>query len=146
MKEKSFCLAFVIIALTSSCFSCSAQSEAQKNVNETFNQTNQDIVQAQPSPADKSPVKNKIDTSEWKIYADKKNGFSFRYPPNLILQKKGTKVRLYHFINFKYQDPCDGRDNPPMQKKLVDFDLTLKVVNKSFQSYKWEEYDRDAEV
>ncbi|MGI9035602.1 MAG: hypothetical protein ACR2GD_06140, partial [Pyrinomonadaceae bacterium] len=72
---------------------------------------------------------------EWKIYADKKNGFSFRYPPNLILQKKGGKVRLYHFTKYRYQDPCDMRsENPPFLDKLIDFDVTFEIVKKDFAS------------
>lgn len=33
-----------------------------------------------------------------------------------------------------------------MQKRLIDFDVTFKVSKKDFQSYKWEEQNRDAEI
>ncbi len=45
-----------------------------------------------------------IDISGWKIYKDAKNGFSFRYPPNLTVQRKGSTVRLYHFIKYANQE------------------------------------------
>lgn len=137
MNKKLYLLA-TILSMTILCFSCSAQTEVPKTVN-------QDKTIQTDSSKNVSSVKNEIDTSNWKIYKDTKNGYSFRYPPNLTIQKKKNEVRLFHTVNFKHQDPCDGRDEPPMQEKLVDFDLTFKTVKKSFQNRKWEESDQNAE-
>lgn len=140
MNSKKLSLIFTVTALTISCFSCSTQTEAQRNTNQ-----NSDNIQPQANGND-SDIKNKIDISNWKTYKDTKNGFSFQYPSNLTLQKRKGEVRLFHTVDFEHQDPCDGRDNPPIQKKLVDFDLRIKIVNQSFQNRKWEESDQDAEV
>lgn len=129
MKVQNHILATVICGLIILCLSCTTQTEAQKNVNQSSNQ-NVNTAEAQTSNND-SAVKNEVDTSKWRTYKDTKNGYSFRYPPNLILQKKGGKVRLYHFINFKHQDPCDMRNGPPFLNKLIDFDVTFEVVNKN---------------
>jgi len=144
MKVRNHILATVITGLIVLCLSCTTQTEAQKNLNQSSNQT-VNAAEAQTSKND-SAVKNEVDTSKWKTYKDTKNGFSFRYPPNLILQKKSDKVRLYHSFKFPHQDPCDKRDNTPVLKNLTDFDITLKVVNKNFQTYKWAEYDRESEI
>ena len=123
------------------CFSCTTHTEAQKNSNQP---TNINTNPVEVSDDFKEPPVE-IDTSKWKTYKDQKNRYSFRYPSNLILQKKKNGVRLYHYINFKHQDPCDGRDGPPFKKDLIDFDILFKVVNKSFNSYKWEQYDKEAD-
>lgn len=124
-KRKGYAFIFVIVILTALCFSCSAQTEAQKN-------TKQNIKSPQTSNKN-SAAENEIDISEWKTYKDSKNGFSFRYPANLIVQRKGGKVRLYHFIKYRYQDPCDmSSENSPFLNKLIDFDVTFEVINKDF--------------
>lgn len=140
MNGKKLSLVFTIIAAAVSCFSCSVKTEAQKNTNQ-----NSGTAQTQTN-GNNSEVKNAIDTSNWKTYKNAGDGFSFKYPAALIVQKKAREVRLYHTVDFTHRDPCDGRDEPPMQKKLVDFDLRIKIENKSFQSRKWEEEDRDAEI
>ena len=124
------------------CFSCTTQTEAQKNSRQPTN-VNTNPVEVINEPAE-LPIE--IDTSKWKTYTDPKNRYSFRYPSNLILQKKKNGVRLYHYINFKHQDPCDGRDGPPFKKNLIDFDILFKVVKKSYSSYKWRQYDKDTDI
>jgi hypothetical protein len=109
------------------CFSCSTQTEAQQNTNQNFSnsQPQTNIIN--------SDVKNEVDTSKWKTYTDAKNGFSFQYPPDLILRKNGGNVRLYHFIKYRYQDPCDmSSENPPTLDRLIDFDVAFAVVKKDF--------------
>lgn len=131
----------VIVILLMSFFSaCSAQTEAQKEIE-------QNSPDNQLQKKGDTNTEKQIRTSEWKIYKDSKSGFSFHYPPNLILQKKrnGT-IRLYHTVDFNHQDPCDGRDKPPVLKKLVDFDLTLKVTNGNFYKRKFTDDDTDAET
>lgn len=78
---------------------------------------------------------SEVDVSKWKIYSDTKNNFSFRYPPNLILEKEQDKIRLYHFIKFKHRNPCDESDNAPVLKNLIDFDITLEFVKKDYKNF-----------
>ncbi len=132
---------FAIFVITSLCVSCLAQTEAQKSANQTLDTTKT------TSSGEVTLNKTELDTSDWKTYKDLKRGFSFRYPSNLILQKKENgAVRLYHTVNFKHQDPCDRRDEPPVLKKLTDFDLTVKVTDEDFHKRKLEEADDDTEI
>lgn len=144
MKRKLCFSTLLIITVSSAfCFSCSVQTEAQKNINNTSGQANQNTNQTKSS-SDNSTVKDDIDTSQWKTYKDAKNSYSFRYPPNLTVQKKGGKIRLYHFIKYRYQDPCDmSSDNPPFLNKLVDFDVTFKVAEKDFANLVKELQDKE---
>lgn len=144
MKEKSGVLAAVIFGLVILCFSCSARTEAQRNIEETFNQnqTNNNKVSLPDKLQDtlQSDAAKEIDTSKWKTYKDVKNGYSFRYPSNLTLQKKGDKIRLYHFIKYHYQEPCGFEEDSPFLDKLIDFDVTFKIANKDFSTADWGEY------
>ena len=139
MKIKSFCPILLIIPLMAFCISCSAQTEAQKNIKPATNQINQNKTQVPLSPS-KPTVTKEIDISRWKIYRDTKNGFSFRYPPNLILQKKGNIVRLYHFIKYRYQEPCGFEEESAFLEKLIDFDVTFRIANKDFSKEDWGDY------
>lgn len=135
IRNRSLWLILGLYLLTMYSISCSAQTGALSNSSNPQLSSNQTpVVSPQGNRAESEP----LDTSKWKKYVDKKNGYSFLYPPNLILQKKGSLVRLYHFIKFRNQEPCDNRSNPPLRAKLIDFDITFEIVNKGFESKDWE--------
>ena len=116
IKNINLLFIFAIFVITNLCVSCLAQTEAQKSANQTLDTTKT------TSSNNVTLNKTELDTSDWKTYKDFKKGFSFRYPSNLILQKKENgAVRLYHTVNFKHQDPCDKRDEPPVLKKTNRF-------------------------
>lgn len=129
MKKRLCFSSLLIITVSAFCFSCAVQTEAQKNTNNASVQTNRT-----ESSNDNGTVVKNAEAARWKTYKDPKNNFSFRYPPTLALQKKGGNVRLYHSIKFRYQDPCDERDNAPVLNKLIDFDIAFKVVNKDYNT------------
>lgn len=54
---------------------------------------------------------------------------SFEYPASLTLSKKEAVVILSHGVPHTHPDFCDGTGLAPEEKILIDFYVTIKIVN-----------------
>ena len=78
------------------------------------------------------------------VYSNRQ--FTFKYPSNFSVQVRNNKIRLFHFVKFRYTDPCDESDKPQIFNNLIDFDTTFEINSKTpkfsdadFTTDKWEE-------
>jgi hypothetical protein len=81
------------------------------------------------SGASTQTIKSEDPTSAWDTYQDPSTGFTFRYPKNLTLSRVGNRIKLKHSIKYKHHDPCDSSDNTRPLLRLVDFDISLELVD-----------------
>jgi hypothetical protein len=64
---------------------------------------------------------------QWNTYTD--NSITFRYPKKITLRKTSGRIVLTHSIKFKHLDPCDYSGDKPDLSNLIDFKVSLEIVN-----------------
>lgn len=107
----------------------------KKSIQQTpISQNNELSPQPTPSPEE---------TFGWKKYSD--SSFSFDYPEMISVKKEGETVTLDHSIAYKHPNPCDFKGDAPPSEKITDFNVSIKIVNKSpkdfIQSNEWPDWD-----
>lgn len=68
-----------------------------------------------------------IDTKDWKVYLNSKNGFSFNYPVVIKLTENDNGFSLSHSVPFKHSNPCNLKDGASIDF-INDFNV-LGAIN-----------------
>jgi len=69
----------------------------------------------------------------WVRHTDDVAGYSFHYPTRLDFSTDGTTALLRHEIAYEHPDPCDFRGDGIAIPSIVDFEVTMEMLEKSLR-------------
>ncbi|MEI8327732.1 MAG: hypothetical protein WCG02_01180 [Candidatus Taylorbacteria bacterium] len=111
-------------------------------INEVLPVVNNTPQQSEPAPQTavqkavvKPPTPNiqQVTASNWKTYSDA--SISFEYPALLSIKNDGGITTLNHSIAYTHSSPCDFKGDAPPLDRLVDFGVSLKIVNQNIKDH-----------
>ncbi len=84
-------------------------------------------IQSSISSSTDQPLLSDEEMRQWKTYTD--NSITFRYPGKVTLRKRNGRILLTHSIKLYHLDPCDYSGDNEEIHNLIDFKVSLEIVN-----------------